>query len=125
MRYGKLLIYSAVIWLFPFLFSFLFFRPDRTMAISMTFFKSIMIVVSTAIAVFALMKYLKELKTDNIIKEALIAGLTVFAVNISIDLILVVTGFFDMTITSYFTDIGLRYVIFIIISTGLGYMIKK
>ncbi|MCF7860810.1 hypothetical protein K9M79_01075 [Candidatus Woesearchaeota archaeon] len=123
--YIKLVIYALVIWLFPFLLSFLFFKPDGTMAISMTFFKSIMIVASTLVGVFAIMKYLRSLKDVNIIREAWIAGLVIFAVNIAIDVVLVFTGFFNMSLSVYFTDIGLRYVNAIIISVGMGHILKN
>jgi hypothetical protein len=43
------------------------------------------------------------------------------AINLAIDIVLVSTGFFGMTLTQYLTDIGLRYLSMPIYTICLGY----
>ncbi len=123
-KYLKIGMLGLISWLVPFITGFFFFKPDGTMAVSMTFFKTIMIVESTALGCFLLYKYFKDIKKDYV-KEALIVGLGMLMINWALDLAMVFSGFFDMTIWVYFAEIGLRYLNIVIISLTMGYLLNR
>jgi hypothetical protein len=123
-KYVKIVLFGLVIWLIPFLVGFLFVDQEGNFIISETFFKSIMIVIGSTVGVILAVKYFKGIKA-NFIKEGIILGIVWLIINWIIDLIMVSLGFFPMTITKYFTDIGLRVLGIPIFTIGLGYALKQ
>jgi len=115
----KLFIYGFLTWLIPFLFSFAFVGPGGEMWIEETFFKTIMVVTGALVGTFYLVRYFRGV-TANHMKVGLMVGLIWFAINIILDLILVLVGFFPYTVVIYFTDIGLRYLALPIFAYGMG-----
>ena len=123
-KYVKIVLFGLVIWLIPFLVGFLFVDQEGNFIISETFFKSIMIVIGSTVGVILAVKYFKGIKA-NFIKEGIILGIVWLIINWIIDLIMVSIGFFPMTISKYFTDIGLRVLGIPIFTIGLGYALKQ
>jgi hypothetical protein len=115
----KIFVYGFLTWLVPFLFSFLFVGEGGAMRIDQTLFKSIMVVVGASVGIFYLVNYFRDVN-DGYVKVAIAVGLLWLAINLGLDLILVVVGFFPYTISAYFTDIGIRYLVIPIFAYGIG-----
>ncbi|MCA9372002.1 hypothetical protein KC726_03835 [Candidatus Woesebacteria bacterium] len=114
----KILIYGFLAWLIPFIISIFFYTADGTLRTDIFFFKSIMIVVGTASASYLLILYFKTIHR-NVIKEGIIVGLIWFAINILLDLIILLP-MSGMPINDYVVQIGIRYLAMPIISTTIG-----
>ncbi len=71
-RPKHILIYGVLIWLVPFVLSFLFYNPDGTLVIDIFFFKTIMIVSGSLVGVYLAVKYFRQVK-----KDYLEAGITI------------------------------------------------
>lgn len=118
-----LLVRGFLTWLIPFIVSFLFFTPNGTPLIDITFFKSIMTVLGCLVGVLLLIQSFKKIKT-NYLKESIRIGLIWFLMNIVLDLIfLLPLG--KLTIMDYIIQIGIRYINIPIISIGMGYLTKN
>ena len=122
-KFIKIVLFGIIVWLVPFLAGFPFIDQKGNFIISETFFKSIIIVIGGIIGVILAVKYFKDIK-GNFMKEGIIIGTVWLVINWTIDLVMVSTGIFQMTILKYFTDIGLRYLSMPIYTIGLGYALK-
>ncbi|MFH1447855.1 MAG: hypothetical protein ABIG39_03245 [Candidatus Micrarchaeota archaeon] len=122
-KHIKILFYGFLSWLVPFIASIPFVDSEGNFIIDQIFFKTIMIIVGALSGVFLAVRYFKEIKGDYV-KEGIIIGVTWFAINIVLDLVMVFSGFFQMAVAKYFTDIGLRYLCLPIYTIGMGYVLK-
>lgn len=117
--------YGVLLWLIPFLVSFLFFDASTgTLRITETFFKTIMVVTSSLVGVYLAVRYFRNVRADHV-REGVRLGLAWLAISWALDLAMVGTGFFDLSVVQYFTDIGLRYLAAPIYTTGLGYALVR
>jgi hypothetical protein len=121
-KYIKLVGFGFLIWLIPFLVSFLIF-PLRNE--NRVLFESIMpVVVVFVVVVFSLL-YFKKLE-KNFLHESIIACVIWFLISILIDLIMFLPETpWHMSIIDYMMDIGLTYVIILIIPIGWGFLLNK
>ncbi len=122
-RPKHILFYGVIIWLVPFVLSFLFYRPDGTLVIDIFFFKTIMIVAGSLIGVCMAVKYFRQVKKDYL-NAGITIGLAWFLISIVLDLAVLVP-MSGMAIVPYFTEIGLRYLIIPIITVGMGYLLES
>lgn len=123
-KYLKIILFGFLIWLIPFIAGFPFVDAGGNFLIPETFFKSIMIVVGGLVGVTLTVIYFKEVK-QGFIKEGITIGVVWFVMSLVIDLIFMSAGFFPMTVTQYFTDIGMRYLMIPIFTTGMGYVLQQ
>lgn len=123
-KVAKIAGFGLVLWLVPFLSGFPFVDAQGNFVIDEIFFKSIMIVVSALTGVFLFVKYFKNIKS-NYVNEAITVGLVWLVINWGLDLVMVASGFFPMSVAKYFTDIGLRYLSIPIYSIGMGIVLSK
>ena len=123
-KYLKIVLFGFLLWLIPFIAGFPFVDPSGNFLIPETFFKSIMIVVGGLVGVTLAVMYFKEIGTDHV-REGITIGVIWLVINLGIDLVFVSMGFFPMTVTQYFTDIGLRYLSIPIYTTGMGYALMQ
>jgi len=123
-RFLRVIFFGILIWLIPFLISFLFLDMEGNFIIPETFFKSIMIVVGSFVAIILSVKYYKSIKND-FVQEGIILGISWFIISIALDLVMVFSNFFQVTVLEYFTDIGLRYLCIPIFTIGLGYALNQ
>lgn len=123
-KYLKMLLFGLIVWLIPFIVSFAFVDRNGNFLIAETFFKSIMIVTGSFVGVVLAIRYFKDVETDYV-KEGVLLGTIWLVVNLAIDLSMVYGGFFPMTVTQYFTDIGMRYLTMPIYTSGMGYILMQ
>ncbi|MBA2853590.1 hypothetical protein [Methanococcus maripaludis] len=122
MNYLKCGFFGLLTWLVPFLLSFLFYSENEGLLIDIFLFKSIMIVVSGLVGVSLLILYFKDIKKDYLI-EGIFVGVSWLIINMILD-ILILIPMSGMTYLTYFSQIGLRYLIIPTISISMGFLLK-
>ena len=121
-KYIKLMGFGFFIWLLPFIISFLIL-PVRNE--NRVLFESIMPVVVVFVVVVFSHIYFKKLE-KNLVREGIIAGIIWFLISIIIDLFMFLPETpWHMGIIDYMMDIGLTYLIILIIPIGSGFLLNK
>ena len=121
-KYGTIGIFGIFIWIIPFLISFLIFDIRET---NRPLFESIMPVILTFVVLLFSILYYNKQNTD-FLKNGISLGIAWFIINILIDLLLFLPeSQFQMTITDYIMDIGLTYIIILMIPISIGYILEK
>ncbi|MFH0885232.1 MAG: hypothetical protein V1861_05985 [Candidatus Micrarchaeota archaeon] len=116
---ARIVLFGFLTWLLPFVASFLFFDPQaQKLTIDETFFKSIMIVLSSLIGVCLLIKHFSAIRKDYV-REGVIVGACWIAINWALDAV-VLLPMMNVDFTAYFMQIGLRYLMIPIISVGMA-----
>lgn len=118
-----LLISGFLLWLLPFLASFLFFTPQGELAVDVAFFKSIMFTLSTFLGSAFLVWYFRK-PHPNAVRAGWIAGITWFVINILLDVIILIP-FSGMSYLVYFTQVGWIYVNMIVMSVAFGMVVER
>jgi hypothetical protein len=119
MQNKKLVLYGIILWVVPFVASFLFFDMEtQELTIDETFFKSIMIVLSALLGVALLVDYFKGVKKDFVMQGA-VAGFSWAAISWVLDIIILVP-MMDGDLVTYFMQVGMRYLIAPIMAVGIG-----
>ena len=119
----RLLMLGFVMWFVPFIVSFGFFDRSGKPNIDYDLFKSIMIVVSSTVGGYAMVRYFKT-TTHNFFKEALIAGITWFVINVILDLV-ILFPMAKMQLPEYFNSIGIRYLQIPIVCVAIGALLER
>ena len=117
----KALLYGFLVWLIPFIVSFLIFPLKSS---NRALWESIMPVVITISAVPFLILYFSKLQA-HFLKEAVLLGIIWLAISLILDLLLFMEGPMKMSFADYMMDIGLTYLMIPIISIGFGYLLEK
>lgn len=121
-KYMKLIGFGLLIWLIPFIVSFLIKNVRDNNRI---LFESIMpVIVVFAVVVFSIL-YFKKIE-KNWIQEGIIAGIIWFIISVLIDLLMFLPESpWHMSFIDYMIDIGLTYLIIIITPVGYGVLLNK
>lgn len=106
-KFLKNLLFGFMAWLVPFVAAFFFYSREGKLNIDQLLFKNIMVVVGSVTGTILLILYFKKINQDYL-KEGVMVGIIWLAVNIILDL-LVLIPMSGMTVSSYFTRIGLGY----------------
>ena len=118
----KLLLFGFFIWLVPFLVSLVIFPLKSSYN---PLFESIMPVVISATVVTFTYLYFKPLK-GNFAAEGVKSGVAWLVISLAIDLLLFLPPSpMQMSVPSYFMDIGTTYLMIPIITAGTGYLLNK
>lgn len=122
-KYLKNLSYGLLSWLIPFVTSFLFYTREGELTIDIFLFKSIMIVVGSVTAAFLLISYFKNIGADYF-REGVVLGSAWFAINILMDMAVLIP-MSGMSVSDYFAQIGLRYLMIPVMCTTVGAALKN
>ena len=122
-KYLKICLFGFLIWLIPFIVSFLIFGLHED---HRSLFESTMAVAVTLSVVLFSVLYFKTVDKDYI-KEGVIIGMIWLIINLILDLIIMVLleSPMQMSIGDYMMDIGLTYVIIPVITIGFGMILEK
>jgi len=107
-------------WLVPFVVSWLFYTKEGQPIMDIIFIKSIMIVLFSAFGAFLLIIYFRKIDMD-FISEGFYVGLSWFGINCILD-ILVLLPLAGMNMSTWFAQIGMRYLMIPVMSISIGYM---
>lgn len=118
----RLVGFGFLIWLIPFLVSFVIF-PLRSS--NRPLFESIMpVVLVFAVMIFSVL-YFKKIEHQSL-REGTLIGVVWFVISIAIDLVLFLPPSpMQMSIADYMEDIGLTYLIILIIPIGFSVLLNK
>lgn len=121
-NWKTIILFGFLIWLIPFVVSFFIF-PLRSS--SRPLFESIMPVVLTSAVVLFTVRYLSKINRE-FVKEGIFIGIVWAVISLVIDLILFMPESpMQMTLSDYMMDIGITYLIILIIPLGSAYLMKK
>ncbi len=122
-KYVKWIIgFGILIWLISFLGSFVVFPLKDS---NRPLFESIMPVVLTITVVTFSILFFKRVDKE-FMKEGFIVGIVWFTISIVIDLFMFIPeSNMHMLLVDYIMDIGLTYLIILVIPVGFGYMLEK
>ncbi|MCJ7698017.1 MAG: hypothetical protein MUO73_06785 [Thermoplasmata archaeon] len=121
-KHVKLVGFGFLIWLIPFLVSFVIF-PLRNA--NRPLFESIMPIILVLTVMIISVLYFKKIEKKSL-KEGLIAGVLWFVLSLAIDTMLFLpSSSMQMSFIDYMMDIGLTYLIILIIPIGIGALISK
>ncbi len=122
-KYVKWIIgFGILIWLIPFLVSFVVFPLKDS---NRPLFESIMPVVLTITVVTFSILFFKRVDKE-FMKEGFIVGIVWFTISIVIDLFMFIPeSSMHMPLVDYIMDIGLTYLIILVIPVGFGCILEK
>jgi hypothetical protein len=121
-KYVKLVGFGFLIWLIPFLVSFVIFPLRNT---NRPLFESVMPVVLVLAVMIISVLYFKKIEKDSL-KEGVIAGVLWLVLSLVIDLMLFLPASpMQMSFSDYMVDIGLTYLIILMIPIGIGFLVRK
>jgi len=109
-------------WLIPFAFSFLFFKPNGEQTIPHDLFKAIMVVAGSISGCYLLVQYFKSIQED-FFKNGVVIGITWWAMNIALDSVVLIP-MMKTKFATYFSTIGLVYIMIPTISVAMGYLLE-
>ncbi|MFA6065099.1 MAG: hypothetical protein WC746_04625 [archaeon] len=122
-KYIKLIGFGFLVWLVPFLVSFLFYTPQGVLVTSEAFFNSVMTVTGFIVAGTLLLNYMR-LFTVDYLKESIQVGIVWFVISIVLDLVILVP-MAKMNLVSYFANIGLGYLVIPMMALFAGYLLEE
>lgn len=115
----KLLGYGFLGWLIPFVVSFMIYPLKEK---GLPLFETIMTLVLVIICIGISIMYFKGEK-NNYLKKGFILGIVLLFVSLFIDLLMFMGGPMKMSLINYLKDIGFTYLIFPVITSGIGYLL--
>jgi len=121
-KYVKLLGFGFIVWLVPFIVSFLFYTPQGVLVTSEAFFNSVMTVTGFIVAGTLLLKYMSSF-TVNYLKESIQVGLVWLVMSLVLDLVILVP-MAKMDLVSYFANIGFGYLVIPMMALFAGYLLE-
>ncbi|MBE3136684.1 MAG: hypothetical protein IMZ43_04735 [Thermoplasmata archaeon] len=121
-KYVKLVGFGFLIWLIPFLVSFVIFSLRGA---NRPLFESIMPIILVLTVMIISVLYFKKIEKESL-KEGVIAGVLWFVLSLVIDLMLFLPASpMQMSFSDYMMDIGLTYLIILMIPIGIGALVSK
>ena len=118
-KYLKLSLFGFLTWLVPFVAGFFFYSREGVLLVNPLFFKSVMIAVSSVFATILLVKHFKKI-TNNYTGEGITVGLIWLAINILLDLVVLVP-MSKMPIADYCNNIALSYAMIPAVCIAVGF----
>ena len=119
----RLFGFGILLWLIPFLVSFLLYTPAGTPVVGIAFFNSIMGIILIAVAAVLLYKYFRHI-TVNYLGEAIKVGVIWFLISVVLD-VLILVPFTKMDLGNYAANIALGYVTIIVMALFAGYLLES
>ena len=113
-------IYGFLLWLIPFITSIVIFPLKKT---DPSFFQSFLGVLSIALAVILTVFYFR--KTQGNLREGIFLGLTFSAISWFFDFLFFIWGPIKMPLDAYIKEIGIGYLLYLVIAIGFGYLLEK
>lgn len=121
-KYVKIGGFGFLIWLIPFLVSFVIFPLRET---NRPLFESVMPVILTIVVLIFSILYFIKLDKD-FIGKSVVLGIIWLVISIIIDLVMFLPeSDWHMSFSDYMMDIGLTYLIILLIPIGFGYILEK
>ena len=119
----KTILYGILVWLVPFIIAIPFYSPEGALLVDVHFFKTIMILAGGVIGAVLLTRLFSE-TSDRYVRKGWMIGGIWLVINwfLDIGILLPLNG---MDIPTYFGEIGLRYLMILIMSVMAGYITEN
>jgi hypothetical protein len=118
-----LLLFGFLSWLIPFLASIPFYSTQGGLLVDVFLFKSIMIVVGSLVGT-VLMVWLFLRIREGYLREGILIGFSWLVINWVMDW-LVLLPMSGMDVSTYFSQIGIRYLVIPIIAVSMGFVLER
>jgi hypothetical protein len=119
-RYKEVVVSGIAIWAVTFVAALAIF-PLRTEERAL--FESIMPVVLTSATVVASIRYFMQTESrQDQLRHGIVLGAAWLAINLALDAVMFSRGPMQMALGDYVKDIGVTYVLIVVITTGFGYL---
>ena len=119
----KTIFYGFFSWFFPFVISFLFYKPGGELMVAYATFKSVIMLVGISVCSYLLVQYFRIL--DNKFKKfGFIVGFSWFFINIILDTLLLIP-IMKVSFVNYFMTIGVSYLGIPAMSIAIGYLLDN
>ncbi|MFQ5974978.1 MAG: hypothetical protein ACE5J5_01500 [Candidatus Hydrothermarchaeales archaeon] len=122
-RWTKIGLFGILTWLVPFVTGFFFYTPEGGLLIGEIFFKTIMILVGSVVGAVLIVIIFKEIESEYL-KNGITIGIAWLLINWILDFVILLP-MAEMNISTYFMEIGLRYLTIPVTSTAIGYLLEK
>lgn len=116
----RIILYGIIVWLIPFLVAIPFYSPDGTIQVSDQLFKSIMIVTGSIVGAYLLIRLFSDIQ-EKFIQTGWIIGGIWLIINWFLDAVILLP-LNSMDPATYFSQIGLRYLMIPVMSIMGGYI---
>ena len=116
----RIILYGIIVWLIPFLVAIPFYSPDVTIQASDQLFKSIMIVTGSIVGAYLLIRLFSDIQ-EKFIQTGWIIGGIWLIINWFLDAVILLP-LNGMDPATYFSQIGLRYLMIPVMSIMGGYI---
>jgi hypothetical protein len=113
-------LYGFLLWIVPFLASVLIFPLKKT---DPAFFQSSLGVVSMVLAVMLTVHYFQKVKGN--LKEGIFLGLIFALISWFFDFLFFIWGPIKMPLLAYIKEIGIGYLLYIVIPVAFGYLLSR
>lgn len=126
MRYSHtalLLLFGFLSWLIPFLISVPFYSIQGVLLVDVFLFKSIMIVVGSLVGTLLMVLLFLRIR-KGYLREGILIGFSWLVINWVMDG-LVLLPMSGMDVATYFSQIGVRYLVIPIIAVGMGFVLER
>jgi hypothetical protein len=123
LRALRIIIFGFLTWLIPFIVAMFFYTPGGELVIDIFTFKTVMIIVSSLCATVLLVLLFLTI-FNNFLKEGIIIGFGWLILNWVLDA-LILLPMNGMDLATYFSQIGLRYLVIPFTAIGFGFIIEK
>jgi hypothetical protein len=118
-----LLLFGFLSWLIPFLVSIPFYSMQGVLLVDVFLFKSIMIVVGSLVGTVLMVVLFLRLR-EGYLREGILIGFSWLVINWVMDS-LVLLPMSGMDAATYFSQIGIRYLVIPIIAIGMGFILER
>ena len=118
-----LLLFGFLSWLIPFLASIPFYSMQGGLLVDVFLFKSIMIVVGSLVGTVLMVVLFLRIH-ESYLREGILIGFSWLLINWVLDA-LVLVPMSGMNAATYFSQIGIRYLVIPIIAIGMGFVLER
>jgi len=123
-QYLKLALFGFLAWLIPFAISIFFYDKTGHLVIGDIFlFKSIMIVTGATTGAILLILYFGKIH-ERYLYHGILTGIVWLVMNWALDL-LILLPMAKLGLYDYFTQIGLRYLVLLVMCVMTGYLLER
>jgi uncharacterized membrane protein YpjA len=122
-RLVRIALLGAGTWIIPFLVSLLFYTGEGRLITTIFLFKTVMIVVGSAVGAALLVLYFREVR-QKFLLEGITVGFAWFAINIVLDLV-VLLPMYGNVFEAYLAEIGLRYLMITSMAIAVGFALEN
>jgi uncharacterized membrane protein YpjA len=119
----KLFGFGFLTWLIPFIATFFMYTPGGQPLFDLHFIKTLLVLIGVFTAILLLAVYFSGI-TNHFLREGFIVGIVWLIIYWVLDYFILVP-MANISVPTYFTEIGLRALITPMISIALGYLLEK